>query len=74
MGTEPVTGGLPIRNTPVPGEKERGARHLSLILFFFLMFCLFVCLFFERERERENVNGGGAEKEGDTESEAGSRL
>ena len=29
---------------------------------------------FERERERERVSRGGAEREGDTESEAGSRL
>ena len=29
---------------------------------------------FERERERECVSRGGAEREGDTESEAGSRL
>ena len=28
----------------------------------------------ERERETQNVSGGGAEREGDTESEAGSRL
>ena len=28
----------------------------------------------EGQRERENVSGGGAEREGDTESEAGSRL
>ena len=28
----------------------------------------------ERERERENVSRGGAETEGDTESQAGSRL
>ena len=28
----------------------------------------------ERERERKYMNGGGAEKEGNTESEAGSRL
>ena len=27
-----------------------------------------------RERERQSVSRGGAEKEGDTESEAGSRL
>ena len=26
------------------------------------------------ERERQSMNGGGAEREGDTESEAGSRL
>ena len=37
----------------------------------------FQCLFIferERERERESVSRGGAESEGDTESEAGSRL
>ena len=28
----------------------------------------------ERERERESVSGGGEEREGDTESAAGSRL
>ena len=28
----------------------------------------------ERERERESVSRGGAEREGNTESEAGSRL
>ena len=28
----------------------------------------------ERERERQSVSGGGAEREGDTESEGGSRL
>ena len=37
---------------------------------FFLMF-LFI---FEGERERQSMNGGGAEREGDTESKAGSRL
>ena len=29
---------------------------------------------FLRERERQSMNGGGAEREGDTESEMGSRL
>ena len=28
----------------------------------------------ERERERQNMRGGETEREGDTESEAGSRL
>ena len=27
-----------------------------------------------RDRERQSMNGGGAEREGDTESEAGSRF
>ena len=30
--------------------------------------------FSERERERQSMSRGGAEREGDTESEAGSRL
>ena len=37
-------------------------------LIFFLMFIYF------GDRERQSMNGGGAEREGDTESEAGSRL
>ena len=32
-----------------------------------------VCLYLT-ERERQNTNGGGAEREGDTDSEVGSRL
>ena len=28
----------------------------------------------EKERERQGMSGGGAEREGDTESQAGSRL
>ena len=40
---------------------------------------IFYCLFiFERERERDrprdSLSGGGAEREGDTESEAGSKF
>ena len=34
---------------------------------------LFMFIYFG-ERQRKNVSGGGAEREGDTESEAGSRL
>ena len=30
--------------------------------------------YFERETDRQSTSGGGAEREGDTESEAGSRL
>ena len=43
-----------------PGEGAEGERE-------FLMFYLFM-------RERQRVSRGGAEREGDTESEAGSRL
>ena len=37
---------------------------------------IFFNVFFLREREtdRQNASGGGAEREGDTESKAGSRL
>ena len=31
-------------------------------------------IYFLTERERQSMSGGGAEREGDTESEAGSRL
>ena len=37
-------------------------------------FCFFNVYFIFWDRERQSVNGGGAEREGDTESEAGSRL
>ena len=40
-----------------------------LIFYFFNFQCLFIF-----ERERQSVSKGGAEREGDTESEAGSRL
>ena len=38
------------------------------LIFFFSTFIYFW------DRERQSMNGGGAEREGDTESEAGSRL
>ena len=41
------------------------------ICFHFFNVCLFLR---ERECERQNMNEGGSEREGDTESEAGSRL
>ena len=37
------------------------------------MFC-FLTFIFERERQRQSPSGGGAEREGHTESKAGSRL
>ena len=41
----------------------------------FIYFKIFNVYLFLREREeRQSVNRGGAEREGDTESEAGSRL
>ena len=42
-------------------------------LFFFLIFFSTFFIYFWH-RERQSMNGGGAEREGDTESEIGSRL
>ena len=39
--------------------------------FFFIFFSTFIYFW---DRERQSMNGGGAEREGDTESETGSRL
>ena len=50
------------------GDGHLGSLHNLAIGFFFS-----VCLFL-RERARQNVSGGGADREGDTESEAGSRF
>ena len=41
-----------------------------LIAYYFFFFKIYLFL----DRERHSMNGGGAEREGDTESEAGSRL
>ena len=46
---------------------------LENIFFIFNFFNVYLFLR-ERERERQRASRGGAEKEGDTESEAGSRL
>ena len=42
-----------------------------LICFLLLLFFLFIYFW---DRVRQSMNGGGAEREGDTESETGSRL
>ena len=38
------------------------------------VFCFFFFNIYFWDRERQSMNGGGAEREGDTESETGSRL
>ena len=50
-----------------------GSRGLRGIWEFKLFFFFNVYLFLG-QRERQSMNGGGAEREGDTESETGSRL
>ena len=42
------------------------------LFFYFYFFQRFLFIFWDRERQ--SMNGGGAEREGDTESETGSRL
>ena len=45
------------------------------IQFIFILFFIFFNVYsFLRDRERQSMSGEGAEREGDTESEAGSRL
>ena len=55
--------------------KEKIIHNLKCVLnlFFFLIFFFSVFIYFW-DRERQSMNGGGAEREGDTESETGSRL
>ena len=54
---------------PLGDSRLTQGRNFRIFFFFFLS------LFFtDRERERVSVSLGGAEREGDTESEAGSRL
>ena len=47
-------------------------RRMTMYLIFFNVYLLLRER--ERERVRQSVSGGRAEREGDTESEAGSRL
>ena len=51
-------------------------NHMLKMVFVFFLQKIFKCLFLrEREREKQSMSrGGGAEQEGDTGSEAGSRL
>ena len=44
---------------------------MTKIFFFNFFFNVYLFIW---DRERQSMNGGGAEREGDTESEAGSRL
>ena len=50
------------------GLEFTGKEVWGVILFFFNVHL------FLTERERQSMSGGGAEREGNTESEAGSRL
>ena len=51
-----------------------GVCSFFLIFLFFIFYFFFQRLFYFWDRERQSMNGRGAEREGDTESETGSRL
>ena len=53
---------------PFPVSFKNSTKIWSMYTFFFSTFIYFW------DRERQSMNGGGAEREGDTESETGSRL
>ena len=48
--------------------------HLFSIYFLFFFLIFFSAFIYFWDGERQSMNGGGAEREGDTESETGSRL
>ena len=56
----------------VRGKERALVKPLLLFFFFLIFFSTFFIYFWDRERQ--SMNGGGAEREGDTESETGSRL
>ena len=62
--------GVSAREMAARAQAVQEPRELNLKKkIFFLTFIHFL-----RVRERQSMSGGGAEREGDTESEAGSRL
>ena len=52
-------------------DAEKAFEKIQKPFFFFNFFLTFIYFW---DRERQSMNGGGAEREGDTESETGSRL
>ena len=52
-------------------HKAAVSSFMKQYFFFFNFFSMFIYFW---DRERQSMNGGGAEREGDTESETGSRL
>ena len=55
----------------VDEHKAAVSSFMKQYFFFFNFFSMFIYFW---DRERQSMNGGGAEREGDTESETGSRL
>ena len=48
--------------------------HLEPVFIYFFYYYFFLTFIYFWDRRRQSMNGGGAEREGDTESETGSRL
>ena len=70
---------LPHKETyfPMCWDLDEGSSYRSLYpeeCFKALFEIYFNVYLFLRDRERQSMNGGGAEREGDTESQAGSRF
>ena len=66
---------LPV-NTPTSACPKLNMLIFKIPVFFFIFFFnfFFSTFIYFWDRERQSMNGGGAEREGDTESETGSRL
>ena len=62
---DPLGGGCPF------GQVAPHHCHPAFFFFFLIFFSTFIYFW---DRERQSMNGGGAEREGDTESETGSKL
>ena len=55
-------------------EKNQEINVIPFYLFILFIYFFFNFFIYFWDRERQSMNGGGTEKEGDTESETGSRL
>ena len=54
---------------------ERNLKRVATELLYFMLIKIFFCIYlFLRDRVRQSTSRGGAEREGDTDSKAGSRL
>ena len=73
VSTEPDAGLEPTNHEMVTWAKVGRLTHWATQapLFFFIFFNVFIYFL---DRERQSMSRGGAEREGDTDSEAGSRL
>ena len=64
---------LLLMHSHVENNSPKLLRIKDLFFFYFILIFFSTFIYFW-DRERQSMNGGGAEREGDTESETGSRL